>query len=250
MPDKAIHLSIVVPVRNGADQLSDNLRAIMEFLCRQPYAAEVVLVDDGSRPRTAELLQDFVRSAPAFTLLRNSENHGKGYSVARGMLAARGQYRVFTDADLAYPIEEVRTILRALEAGSDLAVACRVLPESRYLISPSFFHYLYSRHLMSRAFNLLVRVTLIPGILDTQAGLKGFTARAAELVFPRLTIPGFGFDVELLYVARKYGLSITQTPVAFRYDSEPSTVRFVRDAVTMFGDLVKIRWNDLWGRYR
>src|SRR5206468_1714879 len=132
--------------------------------------------------------------------------------------------------------------------GSDVAIACRVLPESRYVMSPSFFYYLYTRHVMSRVFNRVVRLALLPGILDTQAGLKGFTARAGELIFSRLTVPGFGFDVECLYIARKHRLTVRQTAVHFRYDDEPSTVRFAADAAQMLRDLVKIRWNDWRGR--
>jgi dolichyl-phosphate beta-glucosyltransferase len=252
--EPAIYLSVVVPVRNGADRLPVHLETLRRFLCAAPAArpAELVVVDDHSEPGAARVLAEFARGGGAgagVTLLRNDANRGKGFSVARGMAAARGAYRVFTDADLAYPVEEIETMVRALEAGSDVAIACRVLPESRYLMSPSFFHYLYTRHVMSRVFNRVVRLTLLPGIFDTQAGLKGFTARAAELVFPRLTIPGFGFDVEALYIARKHGLKITQAAVRYRYDDEPSTVRFAAAAGGMLRDLVKIRWNDWRGRY-
>src|SRR5437879_81786 len=172
-----------------------------------------------------------------------------GYAVPRRMLAATGGHLFFPDPDLSYPIEEAAKVVAQLEAGSDVAVACRVLPESRYLMSPSFFHYLYTRHLMSRLFNRVVRVALLPGILDTQAGLKAFTARAAQLIFPRLTVAGFGFDVELLYIARKHRLRVRQTAVQYRYDDEPSTVRFAGDAAAMVRDLARIRWNDWRGRY-
>ncbi len=247
--DPAIHLSVVVPVRDGAERLPAHLEALRVFTAAQPWATELILVDDASHPPAARLLADFGRAAPGVTVLRNDPNRGKGFSVARGMQCARGSYRVFLDADLAYPVEEITKIVRQLETGSDVTVACRVLPESRYLMSPSFFHYLYTRHLMSRVFNLAVRLSLLPGILDTQAGLKGFTARASELIFPRLTIAGFGFDVELLYVARKHGLKVTQAAVQYRYDEEPTTVRFIADAVGMMEDLARIRWNDWRGRY-
>ena len=131
-------------------------------------------------------------------VLRNEQNRGKGFSVARGMLSATGALRVFTDADLAYPAEDIESIVDALEKGNDIALACRVLPESRYVMSPTFFPYLFTRHVMSRAYNAFVRRLLVRSVLDSQAGLKGFTRQAAELIFPRLTIPGFGFDVECL----------------------------------------------------
>jgi dolichyl-phosphate beta-glucosyltransferase len=244
-----IHLSVVVPVHNGADRLPGHLETLRQFVCARAQPTELILVDDHSEPGAARVLADFVSSVAGVTLLRNPANRGKGYSVARGMSAARGSVRVFTDADLAYPVAEIERVVHDLETGSDVAIACRVLPESRYLMSPSFFHYLYTRHLMSRVFNRVVRLALLPGILDTQAGLKGFTTRAAELIFPRLTVPGFGFDVELLYIARKHGLRIRQTAVHYRYEDEPSTVRFAADAVTMLRDLARIRWNDWRGRY-
>jgi dolichyl-phosphate beta-glucosyltransferase len=116
-------------------------------------------------------------------------------------------------------------------------------------MSPSFFPYLFTRHVLSRAFNAVVRATLLPGILDTQAGLKGFTAEAGAVVFPRLTVLGFGFDVEALYVARRHRLRVAQTAVSFRYDAEPSTVRFAHDAARMLRDVCRIGWNGLRRRY-
>ena len=245
----APHLSLVVPVYNGADRLPSSLEQLRDFLRAQPYASELILVDDCSNAETRAILEAFASTMGEVRLIRNEENRGKGNAVTRGMRAAVGNYRVFTDADLAYPASEVGKILTDLEAGADVAIACRVLAESRYLMSPTFFSYLYTRHVMSRAFNAVVRWTLIPHVLDTQAGLKGFTAHAAEIVFPRITIPRFGFDVEALFIAKKHNLSLTQTAVFFRYDEEPTTVRFAEDALRMLRDLVHIRRNDWRGRY-
>jgi dolichyl-phosphate beta-glucosyltransferase len=249
VPSPAPHLSLIVPVYNGADRLPSSLEQLRDFLCAQPYASELILVDDCSNDETPALLEKFAGEMDTVRLIRNNENRGKGHAVTRGMRAAVGKYRVFTDADLAYPASEVSKILADLEGGADVAIACRVLAESRYLMSPTFFSYLYTRHVMSRLFNAMVRLTLIPHVLDTQAGLKGFTAHAAEIVFPRVTIPRFGFDVEALFIARKHELSLRQTPVYFRYDEEPTTVRFVEDAFRMIRDLVHIRRNDWRGRY-
>ncbi|HEX8718829.1 MAG TPA: glycosyltransferase [Gemmatimonadaceae bacterium] len=249
MPAQGPVLSLIIPVFNGADRLPSTLSALREFLCTRDYSWELILVDDCSAPATTLQLLAFRQHLPGVIVLRNERNRGKGHSVARGMLAATGAHRVFTDADLAYPLTEIERILAALQAGADIAIACRVLPESRYLMSPSFFSYLYTRHIVSRAFNLLVRLMLVPGLLDTQAGLKGFSAEAAEAVFAKLTTPGFGFDVEALFVARLRGFTIVQTPVCFRYDEEPTTVRFVEDALRMARDLVRIRWNWWRGRY-
>ena len=117
-------------------------------------------------------------------------------------------------------------------------------------MSPAYFRYLYTRHLMSRVFNAIVRYTILPGVPDTQAGLKGFTAHAASIIFPRLTIRRFGFDMECLFIARVHGLRITHTAVEFHYDDEPTTVDFFRDALRMLRDIMKVRWNGWRGNYR
>ncbi len=243
-------LSLVIPVYNAADQLPTTLAAVDTFAARYPASLEVLFVDDHSgEVETQLILEDYARGRTYARVLRNAENRGKGFSVTRGMLAARGRHRVFTDVDLAYPLDQVERIVTELRAGHDIAIACRVLPESRYLMSPSFFHYLYTRHVMSRAFNKVVQTFLLPGILDTQAGLKGFTAEAAKLCFSRTTIPGFGFDIECLYIAQQYGLAIKQTAVNFRYDDEPTTVRFARDSQRMLQDIWTVKRNAWRGQY-
>jgi dolichyl-phosphate beta-glucosyltransferase len=243
-------LSLVIPVYNAADQLPATLEAVDTFASRYPASLEVLFVDDHSTEvETQLILEDFARRQPYARVLRNVVNRGKGFSVTRGMLAARGRHRVFTDVDLAYPLDQVYRIVDELEGGADIAIACRVLKESRYLMSPSFFHYLYTRHLMSRAFNKVVQAFLLPGILDTQAGLKGFTAHAASLCFSRTTIPGFGFDIECLYIAQQHDLAIKQTAVNFRYDDEPTTVRFARDSNRMLQDIWKVKTNAWRGQY-
>ena len=249
-PTRVPLLSLVIPVYNAADQLPATLTAVDAFVASYPAQVEVLLVDDHSTEvETQLILEDFTRRSPYARLLRNAQNRGKGFSVTRGMRAARGRYRVFTDVDLAYPLSEVHKIVRELESGHDIAIACRVLPESRYLMSPTFFHYLYTRHIMSRVFNRLVQAFLLPGIVDTQAGLKGFTASAAELCFSRSTIPGFGFDIEALYIAQQHGLGIKQTAVHFRYDEEPTTMRFASDSRRMFIDIWRVRTNAWRGQY-
>lgn len=244
-----IRLSVIVPIYGGAAGLPEALQQLAEFQRAQAVPTELVLVDDGSAPPVAGLLARFARTEPGVVLLRNPCNMGKGHAVARGLEAARGRLRVFTDVDLAYPVGDVARIARELEAGADVAVGCRVLPASRYIMSAAFFHYLYTRHLMSRVYNSLVRWLLIPGILDSQAGLKGMTAAAAELLVPKLTIAGFAFDVELLYLASRCGLAIRQVPVTFRYDDEPTTVRLLRDGARMVRDIGYIRWRAAFGQY-
>ena len=243
------HLSIVIPTWNGGQQLSATLAHLGEFRTRLKFQTEIVIVDDCSGHSTARIAGDFADKNELTVVLRNEMNQGKGHSVARGMLHASGAYRIFVDSDLAYPSCQITKLLGALESGSEVAIACRVLPESRYVMSPTFFHYLYTRHLMSRVFNRLAQQVLLPGILDTQAGLKGFTAHAAQTIFSRQTLCGFGFDLECLFIARLHGFKIEQVPVDFYYTDEPSTISFARHGAEMLMDLVRVRRNGARGIY-
>jgi dolichyl-phosphate beta-glucosyltransferase len=241
-------VSLVIPVYD-VGRFQRSLGEIEEFLDCALFKAELIIVDDRCPGATTpESVRRFA-TRPEVRLLQNDRNRGKGFSVARGMQEARGDYRVFTDADLAYPLAEVWRIVSTLEGGADVAIACRVLKDSQYEMRSSYLRYLYTRHVLSRAFNKLVRVTLLPGAFDTQAGLKGYTAAAARDVFSRIRIAGFGFDLECLFVARLLNLRVEQVPVRFRYQDEPSTVRFLRDAGTMAADLARIRWRGWTGEY-
>jgi dolichyl-phosphate beta-glucosyltransferase len=243
------HLSIVVPTWNGGNQLRVTLEHLRDFRGGVDFPTEIVIVDDFSERSTAMLVENFAEDNEATVVFRNDRNRGKGHAVARGMLNATGAFRIFVDSDLAYPSSQIIKLLRGLESGSDVVIACRVLPESRYVMSPTFFHYLYTRHLMSRLFNRLAQRVLLPGILDTQAGLKGFTAHAAETIFSRQTLCGFGFDLECLYIARWHDLKIEQMPVEFHYGDEPSTISFAKHGAEMLMDLIRVRRNGARGIY-
>jgi glycosyltransferase involved in cell wall biosynthesis len=242
-------LSIVIPTWNGGSQLSATLAHIREFREGLGFQTEIVIVDDCSELSSARIARAFADDNEGTIVLRNEENRGKGHAVTRGMLHATGEYRIFVDSDLAYPSSQIDKLLARLEAGSDVTIACRVLPESRYVMSPTFFHYLYTRHVLSRLFNRLAQSVLLPGILDTQAGLKGFSAYAAQIVFSRQTLCGFGFDLESLVIARVHGLKIEQVPVDFYYNDEPSTISFARHGARMLMDLVRVRRNRKRGLY-
>lgn len=250
MTHEQIHLSLVVPVYNSASFIVENVEQVLSFLEQQAFSFEVIAVDDGSRDDARRHLDALAQRRPHLRVLGYAKNRGKGYAIRHGFAAARGRYCIFNDADLAYPVTEVLTILRALEAGADVAVACRVLPQSRYEISPAFFRYLYTRHLMGRFFNCLVRGLLLPGVLDTQAGLKGFSNVVAQRVFAQQRLTGFSFDVEVLYLAKKCGYTIAQVPISFRYFFEETTVKFFDDTLKMIRDLCVIKWNDWRGVYR
>lgn len=235
-------LSIVVPVANGAGFIARTIDDLAAYLRTCGPVCEIVVVDDGSTDETVRLVEGArVDAAVPVVLLRHDRNLGKGAAVRTGMLGARGRFRLFMDADLAYPPADIGVVLERLQGGADVAISSRVHPESRYILRPSFFRYLYTRHLSGRFFNWLVRILLLPGISDTQAGLKGFTARAAEALFSGWLPEGFGFDLAVLAKARRLGLGIVEVPVTFRYDREPTTMRFLADTVGMLRDLAMVR---------
>lgn len=244
-------LSLIVPVYNSARFIEPNLQKAIAFLERFPAGSELILVDDCSADATPAILERFRAAHPErrIRVLQNEPNQGKGYSVRRAMLEATGEVRVFTDADLTYPIENVENVLARLAEGCDVAVACRVHPDSRYIVPANFLPMLLTRHLMGRTFSLLARVLLVGSLRDTQAGLKGFTAAAAERVFPLQTMNRFAFDLEILTIARHLGLAVGEVGVEFHYTKEPSTIRFFGDSLKMARDMWRIRMNLARGRY-
>jgi glycosyltransferase involved in cell wall biosynthesis len=244
-----VQLSLIIPAYNGGRYIADRLASALLYLQGRPENSELIVVDDGSTDGSTSLLSCFAANHCSVRLIRNSANRGKGYAVRVGVLHSRGERVVFTDADLAYPPEQIETIVQALDAGADLAIADRTAPQSLYHMSPEFFSYFYTRHLLSRLFNFLVRCWLGLKVRDCQAGLKGFRRDAADLIFPRLRLDGFAFDVELLYIAKRLGLEVRQVPIEFRYFSEPSTVDFIRDSIGSMRDLVRVRLNAMRGRY-
>jgi dolichyl-phosphate beta-glucosyltransferase len=237
----AAFLSIVIPAYNEADRLPTTLRDLGEFLRQQAYGAEIVVVDDGSRDTTAAVVQAAAHADSRIHLIA-STHRGKGAAVRQGMLAARADVRVMCDADLSMPPTEVPKLLAALAQGADVALATREGAGARRIAEP--FH----RHLMGRAFNLLVRALAVPDLQDTQCGFKAFTASAARTLFGQATVDGFGFDVEVLYLARKYGLRLQEIPIVWYYQSS-SRVSPLRDTLRMVHDLLRVRWNDWRGRY-
>ncbi len=232
----------MVPVVNGAGFITESIAELGDYLRAHHPGAEIVVVDDGSADGTAGRIDEAAARCPVPVLVRrHGRNLGKGAAVRTGMQSARGRFRVFLDADLAYPAAEIGSVLAQLRAGAQVVVASRVHPESRYVIRPSFFRYLYTRHIAGRFFNWLARVLLLPGISDTQAGLKGFSAVAADALFAGWIPDGFGFDLAVLARARRAGMKVVEAPVTFRYDREPSTMRFVADTFGMLRDLATVR---------
>lgn len=239
------YLSVVVPAYQEERRIGPSLDAIVAHLNAQPYATEIVVVGDGCTDNTAAVVRARAEVSPVpIAMLDRAENRGKGYSVREGLLAARGRMRLFSDADLATPIDELDRMLAVTHRrGAQVVIASRALPESELVIRQPWY-----RETMGRVFNLLVRGAGLTACPDTQCGFKLLSAEAVERVVPRLTIDGFGFDVELLWVALKQGLEVWQIPVRW-IDSPASRVSPITDSARMFLDLLQVRLNDWRGLY-
>jgi dolichyl-phosphate beta-glucosyltransferase len=235
-------LSIVIPSFNEELRLPATLTSIANYIRASGRATEVIVVDDGSRDQTAAVAALYTNHIPGLRVLRNSENRGKGFSVRRGMLEARGRIVLFTDADLSAPIEEAEKLLAAL-ADNDVAIGSRAVDRSLISVHQSRF-----RELAGIIFNVIVRLALRLPFVDTQCGFKAFRREPCRVIFEQQRIERFGFDPELLYLARHHGLQAVEIPV--RWAHSPATkVSMWRDSVQMFLDIFVIRWNAVLGRY-
>ena len=232
--------TLVVPAYNAIAFIDATVLRLRRFV-REHSDWCVLFVCDGCTDGTAERIAELIRDdAPALAVESYSKNRGKGHALRLGLTKAATPIRVFTDVDLAYDPEEAMKIAAVLEAGADVAVVNRASPESCFLISPRDFPNIYRRHLMSRAFNWWLRQVLPIRILDTQAGLKGVTEAAWNIVGPKMTSDGFFVDVELLARAQIEGLVLRETPIVFRY-ADPTTVRMVKHGGQMILDTLRLR---------
>ncbi len=234
-------LSLVVPAYNEERRLPATLARMSDYLSSRGDPYEVVVVVNGSTDRTADVAKAAARHDPNVRVIQTPQR-GKGLAVRLGVLDAQGGRIVFCDADLSTPIDEVIGLADRLDDEYQVVIASREGLGARRIGEP------YARHLMGRVFNALVRALAVPGIQDTQCGFKAFTREAARDIFPRQTIDGFGFDVELLYIARQRGYRIREVPVTWVYAAS-SRVDPLRDTVRMFADVLRVRLNDLRGRY-
>jgi dolichyl-phosphate beta-glucosyltransferase len=234
-------LSIVVPAYNEGRRIRSTLEKLCHFEELESYSIELIVVDDGSTDQTIETVSEF----PAIRLVRNDRNHGKGFTVRHGVLEARGEFILFTDADLSTPIEEVDKLLSTLQSsGADAAVGSRAL--KRELIG---IHQPWFRDMAGRFFNLLVRVFTGLRLCDTQCGFKLFKRSSTRRAFEMMRVEGFGFDPELLFLIERQGGRVVEVPV--RWNDNPATkVRFLRDSARMFLDLIAIRWRAFIGKYQ
>lgn len=241
-------LSIIIPIYNAGPDLKKNLEKVLRYIDRKDFPIEVILVNDGSSDNTPADLRS-IRD-PRVRLIDNPKNMGKGYSVKRGMLEGQGEYLVFFDADIAYPVEQVDLLVNGLKEGYDIAIGSRVHKDSRFILHCEDLRYIFRRHLLSRAFNLFLRLTLIKDLRDTQSGFKGFKKKAAEYVFSRQRSNDFSFDIEILFLAQKAGLKVKEVPVMMEYQGGPSAVSMFRDSFAMFTKVSKVWYWYLTGAYR
>lgn len=237
-------LSVVIPAYNEAGRIGTTLVKIRNYLASKSFPAEVVVVDDGSTDGTGDLLRGAGAPWPELRILTNETNRGKGFSVRRGVLEAKGALVLFTDADLSAPIEEADNLMTTLDsAQADAAVGSRALDRSLIGVRQP-----RQREYAGRFFNLLVRVFTGLRIHDTQCGLKLFRRDSTRRAFETLQVTGFGFDPELLFLIERWGGKVVEVPV--RWNDDPATkVHFLRDSTRMFLDLVALRWRAQTGKY-
>jgi len=200
-------------------------------------------VKDGSRDNTAQIVRQFAQQYPALRLLENPGNRGKGYSVRNGMLHANGSILLFSDADLSSPIEEAQKLFAAITSGADVAIGSRWVQSSLQTERQPLY-----RQLFGRIFNLMLRITLGLKFKDTQCGFKAFTRAAAQKIFPQQQIERWGFDPELLYLAKKFGFKVVEVPVVWGH-SGGTRISPLRDGTRMFLEMLRVRWNALTGKY-
>ena len=242
MSPAAPELSIIIPSYNEELRLPATLDRIAAYLQRDGREAEILVVDDGSNDGTAAVAESFHGRIPSLRVVSNGVNRGKGYSVRHGMLEARGRIALFTDADLSAPIEEAGKLIAALET-HDVAIGSRAMDRSLISVHESRF-----REFAGIIFNKIVRIILWLPFVDTQCGFKAFRRERCSILFEQQRIERFGFDPELLYLARHHGLRAVEIPV--RWGHSPATkVNMWRDSIQMFIDVFTIRWNALAGRY-
>lgn len=236
-----VTFSLIIPAYNEASRIGHTLATCTEYLGRQSYSSEIIVVDDGSSDDTAAVVQ---REFPAVKVIRYDENRGKGNAVKVGMLAAEGQFRLFYDADGSTPISEVEKAWPLLENGIDIVIGSRALPDSDIALRQPWY-----RQNMGRIYNLLLRLLGLTRFPDTQCGFKVMSAASAESVMPLITREGFGMDCEMLAIADRQGYRIDQVPVRW-LNSEDSRVRVVRDSLNMFREVLVVRWNLMTGKYK
>jgi len=239
-----VEISIVIPAYNEETLIINTLESLRAYMATRSEKYEFIVVDDGSNDRTAATIQAWQKKMKAdLQLLINQKNMGKGFSIRRAVQASRGQYVIFIDADLPYELYAIDNFLSALKNGYDLAVGSRVLPGAEVRGVPFY------RYIAGQVFSWMVQLVLFTGLPDTQCGFKSFRSMAAKEIFRRTSIDGFGFDVEMLFVARKLKFAIQPVAVHMIEHRQRSRVRLFSDSLRMFANLFTVRMKDWQGKY-
>ena len=236
-------LSIVIPAYNESARIELTLDRVMSCVAKQGWDAEVLVVDDGSTDATPKIVHAWMERYPQLHLIQNEGNRGKGFSVRNGLLQAAGEVVMFTDADLSAPMEEAELLLAAIADGADVAIGSRWMDKTRQTIHQPLY-----RKFFGRCFNWVTRVVMGLPFKDTQCGFKAFTRAAAQVIFRLQRIERWGFDPEVLFIARKLGYTIREVPVTWGHD-ERSRMSYLRDGLKMLEEMAAIRGNSLAGRY-
>ena len=235
--------SISLPAYNESARIAATLDKILAHATERGWNVEVIVVNDGSTDPTARIVLGYAKNHAVLRLLENPGNRGKGFSVRNGMLHAKGDVLLFSDADLSSPIEEADKLFAALAKGADIGIGSRWMdPRLQIRRQPLY------RRLFGRIFNLALRVVLGLQFKDTQCGFKAFTRRSAQAIFPQQKIERWGFDPELLYLSRKFGFTVSEVPVAWSH-REGTRIHPLRDGIRMFVELLRVRWYALKGNY-
>jgi dolichyl-phosphate beta-glucosyltransferase len=237
-----VKLSVVIPAYNEEKRISETLKKIESYLHSNHLDYEIIIVDDGSKDNTLGVIYNSVSDKSRLSVLVNEINRGKGYSVKRGMLSAKGDLILFSDADLSTPITELDKFLPLIPQ-YDIIIGSRGLKESNIIDYQPLY-----RRMMGRMFSSIVKIFSLRGISDSQCGFKLFKSSAVKKIFTNQQIERWGFDVEILYLAKKWGYSIKEMPVTW-VNSKGSKLNALKDPLTMFFDILKIRFYDLSGKY-
>jgi dolichyl-phosphate beta-glucosyltransferase len=236
-----LDLSVVIPAYNEASGIGSTLSQLSAFLGTQPWTWEIRVVDDGSADATADRVTAFAAAEPRVVLQREPHG-GKGAAVRAGMQATPAAYRFLCDADLSMPVKELPRFMPPALGSAEVAIGTREGTGARRVGEPRL------RHVAGRGFNLAVQALLVPGVQDTQCGFKMFTARAADEIFPYVTVAGWAFDIEVLYIARLRGLTVREVPIEWHFRAD-SRVSLFRDSAGMLSELLRIRARALRGVY-
>lgn len=235
--------SIVIPAYNESRRIERSLQKVLAYLAHQGWDVEVIIVNDGSRDNTADIVRRYIDANANLRLIENPGNRGKGYSVRNGMLHARGDVMLFSDADFSAPMEEAPKLFEQIEAGADVAIGSRwIRPELQ--TQKQSLH----RQLFGRVFNLALRLALGLRFKDTQCGFKAFSRHAADTIFPLQKIVRWGFDPELIFLAEKKGLKVVEVPVRWAHE-QGGSIHPIRDGLRMLLEVLKVRWYWTAGKY-